>query len=280
MAEEKKGSLAEALVAAQAEMPKVEKRGKNPHFKNEYVTLDDLLDAVRPVLNRHGIAVVQMPTFVATTGAPALTTTLLHTSGEKLETSVPLILQKDDMQGMGAAITYARRYMLAAALGIAEGTDDDGNQAPGSRDRGDYIPPTRIEPRAKRPESWAELAAGFDALEVDPSWLQQAVYAYLGKATAELGQKEKELAFQLLASVLMRLQDGMHGLPETVGGFSRGQLQRAFAALLGGTVLEGPAWAVGMERADNSGRMSRSEWEAAQAPGEDPSIEFGEPVKA
>lgn len=121
-------TLATALVAAQSEMPKVPKNGTNPHFHNQYVTLDDLLDAVRPVLNRHGLAVVQMPSMTAE-GQPALSTTILHVSGERIEYQMPLVLQKQDMQGVGAAITYARRYMLAAALGIAEGVDDDGNQA-------------------------------------------------------------------------------------------------------------------------------------------------------
>lgn len=276
-----KGSLAEALVAAQAEMPKVEKRGKNPHFKNEYVTLDDLLEAVRPVLNRHGLAVVQFPDTMD--GKPALTTVLWHgPSGDKTGATMPLILQKEDMQGVGAAITYARRYMLAAALGIAEGTDDDGNQASaGSRDRGDYVPPVRVEPRAKRPESWAELAAGFDALEVDPEWLKEATFATFLKDTKDLDSKEKDLAFQALASVLMQLQDGVYGQQEMFG-FSREQLQQAFASMTAGVIVEGPPWAVGMEKPPD--RLSRKDWEAKREAelqeGEDPSIEFGEPVRS
>lgn len=125
-------TLTSALVAAQAEMPKVEKRGRNPHFKNEYVTLDDLIDSVRPVLNRHGLAIVQPPATLDG-NMPALKTILLHgPSGETLESTMPLILQKGDMQGVGSAITYGRRYMLAAMLGIAEGVDDDGNHASAS----------------------------------------------------------------------------------------------------------------------------------------------------
>lgn len=121
-------TLAQALVAAQKDMPKVEKDGRNPHFRSEFVTLDNLLDHVRPVLNKHGIAVVQLPAEIG--GAPALTTTLIHgATGETIAATMPLVLAKNDMQGVGAAITYARRYMLAAALGIAEGEDDDGNQA-------------------------------------------------------------------------------------------------------------------------------------------------------
>ena len=118
-------SLAEALVAAQADMPAVERDGKNPHFKSAFTTLDHLLAKVRPVLNAHGLAVVQMPDHLD--GRPALTTTLMHTSGEKVESTTPLLLPKNDPQGQGSALTYAKRYALAAALGISDQADDDGN---------------------------------------------------------------------------------------------------------------------------------------------------------
>lgn len=120
-------TLSAALVAAQGEMPKVPKNGRNPHFQSAFVTLDDLIDAVRPILQKHGLAFVQMP--AALEQGLGLTTRILHTSGESIESTMPLLIGKADMQGAGSAITYGKRYMLAAMLGIAEGTDDDGNHA-------------------------------------------------------------------------------------------------------------------------------------------------------
>lgn len=120
--------LAKALVAAQKDMPKVEPDAVNPHFKTKFVSLDHLIAKTRPVLNRHGLVIIQSAT-ITDTGQPSLTTTILHVSGESVVSTMPLIVGKNDMQGLGAAITYARRYAWAAALGISADEDDDGNQA-------------------------------------------------------------------------------------------------------------------------------------------------------
>lgn len=119
-------SIAEALVAAQREMPAVEADGVNPHFSSHFVTLGRLISKVRPVLNRHGIAIVQMPA-QDEQGKPVLVTRLVHTSGDAMEDTMPLMLTKSDPQALGSALTYAKRYALAAALAIADQEDDDGN---------------------------------------------------------------------------------------------------------------------------------------------------------
>ncbi len=124
----KHASLAEALLAAQEEMPAIERDATNPHFKSKFTSLDNLLAKVRPVLNRHGISVQQFPASDAE-GKPALTTILRHASGESEAHTAPLLLAKSDPQGLGSAITYMRRYALAAALAIADQEDDDGNGA-------------------------------------------------------------------------------------------------------------------------------------------------------
>lgn len=120
-------SLAQALVAAQADMPAVEADAVNPHFKSKFVSLDHLIAKTRPVLNKHGLAIMQSPSHID--GQPALTTTIHHLSGESVSATMPLLVAKEDMQGMGAALTYARRYAWAAALGICADEDDDGNQS-------------------------------------------------------------------------------------------------------------------------------------------------------
>lgn len=121
-------TLASALVAAQAEMPAVQPDSVNPHFGSRFVSLGHLIAKTKPVLTKHGLAIVQEPASID--GQPALTTTLLHAeSGEQKSSTAPLILQKQDMQGLGGALTYMRRYAWAAVLGISDEEDDDGNQA-------------------------------------------------------------------------------------------------------------------------------------------------------
>jgi hypothetical protein len=78
-------------------------------------------------LNKHGLSVSQFPSHVE--GKDALTTFLLHSSGQFIEHSMLLHLPKDDPQGQGSALTYARRYSYMAALGLVADDDDDGNRA-------------------------------------------------------------------------------------------------------------------------------------------------------
>lgn len=118
-------SLAKALVAFQAEAPALPLDGVNPHYGNRFTTLDALVTSVRPVLAKHGLSFVQLPTHYD--GQPALRTVLLHESGDKLEDVMLLKEAKPDPQGQGSALTYARRYALAAALGLVADEDDDGN---------------------------------------------------------------------------------------------------------------------------------------------------------
>jgi len=119
-------SIAAALAAAQSEMGKALKDSTNPHFRSKYADLGNVMDACLPALNKNGIAVFQ-PVGRDDLGV-YVNTVLLHTSGEKLECRVPLIIGKNDMQGFGSAQTYARRYGLMAMAGIAP-EDDDGNAA-------------------------------------------------------------------------------------------------------------------------------------------------------
>ncbi len=121
--------FAQALIDAQAEMPGIEPDAVNPHFRSKFVSLDHLLAKTLPVLNKNGIGVTQFPT-QNEQGFPTLTTVLFHgLTGDSLSYEMPLILVKQDPQGQGSAITYARRYALAAALGISSEKDDDAESA-------------------------------------------------------------------------------------------------------------------------------------------------------
>lgn len=121
-------NIAKALAAAQAEMGNAMKDSNNPHFKSKYADLASVRLAALPALNKNGISVFQP--FVQGDLGHSVQTVLLHESGERLECSIPLLLGKQDMQGLGAAITYARRYGLMTMAGIApdEGDDDDGEK--------------------------------------------------------------------------------------------------------------------------------------------------------
>jgi hypothetical protein len=126
MTEPTKPSIFAALAKAQSEMGKAQKITPNPHFKSKYADLSGVMDACMFALNANGIAVYQ-PMREAD-GTRYVVTILAHASGEIIECAVPLIVQKNDMQGLGSAITYARRYGLMSMAGIAP-EDDDGNAA-------------------------------------------------------------------------------------------------------------------------------------------------------
>ncbi len=208
----KPDTLAAALVAAQAEMPKVEADSKNPHFNSMFVSLDHLIAKTRPVLNKHGLAITQEPS-QCYGGAPALKTTLIHVSGEFREELMPLLVDGQNMQKLGAALTYARRFAWAAVLGISEREDDDGTQASASTVERTVVgrsggtaagagpaPAATSSQRAefqKLAETRAQLDAGFDlqgalakAKGKDADWFSLAIARGKNWITAAIDAQE------------------------------------------------------------------------------------------
>lgn len=122
--------LATALAKAQAEIENASKSSVNPHFKSKYADLAEVLNTVRPVFSKHGISVIQAPSYEA--GVASVETMLTHSSGEWLSNTCSAPVSKQDAQGVGSAVTYLRRYSLAAFAGIAQ-EDDDANSAVGHR---------------------------------------------------------------------------------------------------------------------------------------------------
>ena len=112
-----------ALVKAQKEMGAVIKNTTNPHLKSKYADLGAVLDACQSALHGNGFAIMQ-PSGKDEFGQ-FVDTILAHESGEKLSSRVYLVIGKQDMQGVGSAITYARRYGLLGMTGLAP-EDDDG----------------------------------------------------------------------------------------------------------------------------------------------------------
>ena len=125
--DKKPSGLYAALAMAQAEMGRALKDTTNPAFRSKYADLASVMDACMPALSKHGIAVLQ-PAFHDDTGRYVKTIFVHGESGESVECMVPLIVAKNDMQGYGSAVTYARRYGLMGMAGIAP-EDDDGNAA-------------------------------------------------------------------------------------------------------------------------------------------------------
>jgi len=116
----------EALVAAIGELSNVPKTASNPYFKSKYAPLDAIVEATRPVLLKHGLAITQSPLFME--GMAGVETTIIHQGGHSTTTTLLLPLKDQSPQGVGGAITYARRYALAAVCGIASEDDLDGNE--------------------------------------------------------------------------------------------------------------------------------------------------------
>jgi len=119
--------LAAALAKAFPEIDKADKERTNPHFRSKYADLGNVVDAIKPALCNHGLSFVQH--CHQGENAAIVETVIIHSSGEWMSCgciSVPTI--KADPQAYGSALTYARRYSLSAAFGVAP-EDDDGNAA-------------------------------------------------------------------------------------------------------------------------------------------------------
>ena len=141
-------NIASALVRAQRGFAPALKTSTNPHFRSKYVDLAGCIEAVVDALNAAGIALIQR-TSEDSTGV-TVETVFVHESGEMLECGkLHVPAAKQDPQGYGSALTYARRYSLMAAAGIAP-EDDDGNAASTtpapkvSATKTDLVPPTRM----------------------------------------------------------------------------------------------------------------------------------------
>lgn len=124
---DKPTTLAEALLELQKKPINAKQSGLNPHYKSKYATLEDCWEACRKPLEEAGLIVVQNMRVID--GASFVVTRIQLASGpDGQETMVPVVAATD-MQKLGSAITYARRYGLVTAVGILTGEDDDGNVA-------------------------------------------------------------------------------------------------------------------------------------------------------
>ena len=120
-------NISSALCLFQSIVENPKKNSENPHFRSKYADLDEIINTIRPALEKTGLAFIQNPV-KDESGNIGVYTILLHKSGEFIQFDPVFIpVGKATPHQVGAALTYARRYSLAAALGIAVDDDDDGN---------------------------------------------------------------------------------------------------------------------------------------------------------
>lgn len=149
------GELAKALALAQADITGAVKTSVNPFYKSRYADLATIMDSCRGPLSKHGLAVIQ--TTDGTDGASVtILTTLAHGSGQWVRGKLVMRAEKTDPQTIGKCITYARRYALAAIVGVVS-EDDDGNSASGkdphhAQERTPAGLPARVHPPAASTE--------------------------------------------------------------------------------------------------------------------------------
>jgi len=170
-------NLAAALSKAQAVMTGAIKESQNPHFKSSYADLSSVWEACRKPLTDNGLAVVQIPAYTER-GTVEIETILFHESGEYVGGCIEIPISKVDAQGLGSAITYGRRYSLAAVVGIAP-EEDDGESAVG---RGQGFKAKQAPPPEK------QVNVIITSPEVAPPATKKAVPA----ATTEADPKETE----------------------------------------------------------------------------------------
>ena len=155
------GSLTKAMASFQATVENASKKSINPAFKSKYADLAEILNTVREDLGKHGLALVQFPSFQD--GVASVETILSHESGEWMAGLCSAPVTKQDAQGVGSAITYLRRYSIAAVCGIAQ-EDDDANGSVGRKTERQEPDQTQglIAPILAAPDM-AKLKATYDA---------------------------------------------------------------------------------------------------------------------
>lgn len=166
--------LAKAFAKTQQEMKQPLKNAENPFFNSTYVPLENVAQSITDVATKNGLSYSQEPTVID--GVVSVTTLVMHSSGEWIEYE-PLRLKpdKNNIQGCGSAITYAKRYALSAIFGITSDKDDDGNGAVNYEQ-------VNNQRSQKRPAQKSELSAKANKLFsqlIDLGKTQEDIAAYV-----------------------------------------------------------------------------------------------------
>lgn len=203
--------IAAALAAFQAEMPTV-KKGKTADtgtYRYKYADLSDIVEAVGPVLARHGLA------FTCSPGRDGLTAMLLHTSGQRLTGILPITGATP--QQVGSSLTYGRRYLFGCLTGVVTDDDDDGAAAskPQPRKRPEPRPP--VAPPLATPENPAPdgsidvpLPEPVDKPESIPEPMRKAFHAGMAKALPPGLERPDRIA--ILSAIIGRVVESSNDL--------------------------------------------------------------------
>lgn len=183
------GELAKALSAAQGMMDAARKDSKGNYGK--YTTISSILEVVKDALSKNGLAVVQAP-MPCESGSISLRTTLMHTSGQWIASQLNMKAENVSPQKIGSVITYARRYALAALLGV--GQEDDDAQAV----QDEY------EKRARKEEKQRVQQTRQQAAESNPDAPTPEMFRALMATLTERGCKEREEYLAELSAFFQR----------------------------------------------------------------------------
>lgn len=185
--------LATAMAKAQMEIENASKNAANPHFRSKYADLAEVLNTVRPVFAKNGLAVIQSAGF--DNGCASVETTIAHSSGQWISSTVSAPVSKQDAQGVGSALTYCRRYGLAAMAGIAQ-EDDDANAAVGGGQKPAAKPSNKILPVYPAEQMAENLPKWQAAIEQNRSSADGVISMISTKFTLTADQKQRICALQ------------------------------------------------------------------------------------
>ena len=154
--------VAKDFISMQAELPSIPKDKRNNHFQSSYASLDAIYAKVRPIANKHGFA-ISGRFCDKDSNVSSIEAILVHRSGWIIGSGpLPLVVDRNNMQAVGAAVTYARRIGLGPLLGITPDEDDDGNTVAAN-------PPKTVEPPKAPPK---------EVIPMTPERVRQAPSAY------------------------------------------------------------------------------------------------------
>lgn len=180
------GELAKALSCASEVFKPVKKENVNPFFKSKYADLSAIIEATDSALSKYNLVIIQSP--IVNAERAGVTTMLVHSTGEWMRGELLLPVTKWDAQGIGSAITYARRYSLQSFLNVAAEADDDANAAAGKESEAKAAtmprPPKKETPPKTNGESLETAQDSFGrmfwAKAKNSGKTEQAIRNYLG----------------------------------------------------------------------------------------------------
>jgi hypothetical protein len=206
----KETNLIESLVKAQSEMTHAAFDQTNPHFKSKFASLKSVIDAIKPALNANGIFFMQV-SHPLDHGVGI--ETIFCKADEKLSTGVVMVpVDKANAQGLGSALTYAKRYSLAMACGIAADVDDDGNGAAAN--------PPPPNSTGRKPQSVVATVIQEEGIVVDAKKCKEYVDAVIKAKNLDDVVGLKQLMEELSADSDMKLAV-WESLPSNVRSYIR-----------------------------------------------------------